>query len=92
MPDTPAQMPMARARSAGVVNTLDRIDSVPGIKAAAPTPCTSRPPMSAHVAGARPHRIDPVVNTAMPPRSSRRRPKRSPRVPPVSMRLAMAST
>ena len=89
--DTPAQMPMACARSSGSGNVLVRIDRVPGSSSAAPTPCTPRPTMSAWIDGARPQESEPRVNTARPLMKARLRPYMSPSVPPLSMRLANSS-
>ena len=46
-PETPAQMPMALARSAGSVKTLVRMDRVAGMISAPPMPMNARAPMSA---------------------------------------------
>ncbi len=46
IPDVPAQMAMARARSRWSVKTLVRIDSVDGMISAPPTPITARQKMS----------------------------------------------
>ena len=45
MPETPAQMPMAWARSLGSVKVLVRMARVAGIMTAAPSPCSARAPM-----------------------------------------------
>ena len=45
--------------------------------AAAPTPCTTRPPINNATDGARAHRAEPRVNTPSPAKKMRRRPSRS---------------
>ena len=91
-PEMPAHMPIARARSRGSRKVFVMIDSVLGSMRAPPIPCTTREPMRNVVAGARAHRTEPPVNSARPAMNILRRPKRSPSVPPVSRRLAKAST
>jgi hypothetical protein len=90
-PETPAQMPMAFARSLGGKVTV-RIDREPGMSSAAPTPWMARKEMSCPVDWARPHANEASVNTARPATNTRFRPKRSPAIPPVSSRDAKAST
>ena len=86
-PAKPAQIAMARGRSAGG-NTWARIDSVAGITKAAPTPIAARAPITA------PDEFDSTANndaapkTIRPPLSASRRPKRSPRLPAVRSRPA----
>lgn len=46
MPEVPAQMAMARARSRWSVNTLVRIESVAGMISAPPMPMTARQKIS----------------------------------------------
>ena len=91
-PDTPAQMPMARARSRASGKVLVRIDRVLGIIIAPPTPWNRRAAISTDVDGARAQAMDPAVKRATPMTNALRRPYMSPRVPPVSSRLASAST
>src|ERR1700728_1577881 len=67
------------------------IDSVPGSEAAAPNPMINRPAMSTLTLGATAAIKEPVQNTATPPSMILLRPKRSPKVPNVSMRLAKTS-
>ncbi len=88
----PDHMPIARARSRGSGKVLVRIDSVLGSMKAPPTPCTVRAAIRNDVEGARAHSTEPPVNRARPPMNALRRPNRSPSVPPVSSRLASAST
>ena len=84
------QMPMALARSPRSVNVLVMIDSVVGNTSAAPTPMTTRAPMS--------HSVDPdsAARTLPPPKmtsptmSERRRPNRSLKVPPTRTNAANA--
>ncbi len=91
-PEMPAHMPIARARSRGSRKVLVMIDSVLGSISAPPMPWTTRAPIRNEVDGARAHRTEPPVNSARPPMNALRRPNRSPSVPPVSSRLASAST
>ncbi len=64
--ETPAQTPMARARSLGVRNTLERIESVPGMMHAPPMPISERVAMSTPADGANAESTDPVPNTTRP--------------------------
>src|SRR3954447_15947447 len=66
MADTPAQMPMALPRSAGLVKTLVRIDSVDGMMNAAPMPMSARVPMSIVADVANADATDPMPNTESP--------------------------
>ena len=84
------QMPMALARSARSVKVLVMIDSVVGNTSAAPTPMTTRAPMSASVEPARAARTLPRPKMISPMMSERRRPNRSLNVPPTSTRAANA--
>ena len=84
MAEKPAQMAMARARSAGMVNTLVTIDSVAGMISAAPRPIRQRVAMSCSAEPARAEATDPRPKTTRPTVSAPRRPKRSPRLPAVS--------
>ncbi len=86
----PAQTLTARLRlSAG--NTAVIVESVPGMIIAAPTPITTRQPMSApgDCAAAAPSAASP--NTTVPARSSVRRPRRSPSAPNGSTSAASAT-
>ncbi len=87
---TPAQVPIALPRSFGG-NAFVMIDSVAGIISAAPTPCAARPTTS-HVAVCEKamKRLD-APKIATPIRNQRRRPKMSPRRPPVTSRTAKVS-
>ena len=79
---TPAQMPMARARSFGSVKTLVRIDSVAGMISAAPMPMNARVAMSGGGRRRRrPTASEPTPKMARPMLSAPLRPKRSPRLP-----------
>ena len=64
--DTPAQMPIALPRSAGLVKTLVMIDNVDGMMNAPPMPMSARVPMSMFADVANAERIEPVPNTARP--------------------------
>ncbi len=67
------------------------IESVPGIINAAPTPWTTRLSTSESVSGASPAVAEESVKTMTPPMNMRRRPKMSPRRPPVASRTAKES-
>jgi hypothetical protein len=72
--DTPAQMPIAVPRSrAG--NVAEMIDSVAGVRSAAPAPWTTRAPIRKASEEDRPHISDAAVNTTSPIEKKRRRPK-----------------
>jgi len=91
-PETPAQMPMALARSAGSVKTLVRIDRVAGMISAPPIPMNARAPMSALAEPLKAARTEPLPKMASPTARARRRPNLSPRAPAVSRRLANTRT
>ena len=66
MPDTPAQMPMAWARSRGSVKVLVRMARVAGIMMAAPTPCSARAPMRSWTLGESAHSSEAAVKMPTP--------------------------
>jgi hypothetical protein len=72
-PVSPDQAPMARARSSGriVAWTMARL---PGVRSAAPTPCTTRAAISSVVPGATAHRSEAAQNTTAPISYTFRRP------------------
>ena len=80
-PMVPAQTPMARARSLGSRKTSLTIDSDAGIVRAAPNPMTPRHAISMSTDPEKAAPIDPRAKTLRPTRKSRRRPKRSARLP-----------
>ena len=84
-PKTAPHTPMARARSAGLVNVLTMIDMATGLSMDPPSAWTTRAATSSPVVGARLHRSDPRLKATRPDWNVRRRPKRSP-VDPASMR------
>ncbi len=85
--DTPAQMPIALPRSpAG--NALVMIERVPGIISAAPTPWRAREATSQPSVGAKPAVAEARAKMVTPVRKTKRRPKMSPRRPPVTSRTA----
>jgi hypothetical protein len=86
-----AQIAIARVER-GPANAPARIDSDSGAIAAAPRPCTTRPATSCGSSLASAHAADPALNSASPPSNTRRRPKRSPRAPPVNSSDASTST
>ena len=88
--ETPAQIPMARARSAGG-KALTMIERVPGIMNAAPIPWIERAATSQPSPGARPIVPEASAKTTTPSRNMRRRPKMSPRRPAVTSSTAKVS-
>ena len=81
--DTPAQIPIAIPRCrAGNVAVM--IDSVAGFINAAPTPCTTRAPISISALPAKPQKNDDAVKMTRPTMKMRRRPSMSASFPPVS--------
>ena len=72
-------------------NAFVTIERVAGIISAPPIPCTTRLATSDAVSGARPAEAEASVNRVTPIRKVRRRPKMSPRRPPVASSTAKAS-
>ena len=87
---TPAQVPIAVPRWWGG-NACVMIESVAGIMNAAPMPWTARNATSALSEGAKPMAALETPNTSTPNRNIRRRPKMSPRRPPVTSITANVS-
>ena len=83
--ETPAQVPIALPRSAGV-NALVMIESVAGIISAAPVPCRTRLAISISDDAASPAVAEESAKMMTPAMNIRRRPKMSPRRPPVTSR------
>jgi len=90
MAETPAHVPIALPRSEGG-NASEMIERVPGIMKAAPMPWSARPPTSQLSEGAKPSVAEASAKTTTPKRNMRRRPKMSPRRPPVTSRTANTS-
>jgi hypothetical protein len=90
-PLTADQMPIAFARSAGLVNTLVRIDSVAGMMNAAPIPMTARAAMSPGAELASAAASEPAAKTARPAVSARCLPNRSAIAPAINSSAANAS-
>ena len=67
------------------------IERVPGIMSAAPTPCSSRPITSQVSLCEKPMNALVQANTTTPMRKTVRRPKMSPRRPPVTRSTANES-
>ena len=67
------------------------IESVAGIISAAPMPWTMRLAIRVVVPGASPAAAEEAANRTIPIRNTRRRPKMSPRRPPVASRTAKLS-
>ena len=84
---TPAHVPIALPRSCGG-KALEMIDSVAGIMNAAPTPCAARPATSQASLCEKPMNALDRPNATTPNRNILRRPKMSPRRPPVTRRTA----
>ncbi len=80
--------PMARARSARPVKTLEISESVAGKVMAAPSPITARTAISCPGLVVKPPATLAVPNTASPASSIPLRPKRSDRLPKVSSSAA----
>ena len=87
---TPAQVPIARPRSCGG-KAFEMIERVAGIMNAAPTPCAARPATSQASLCEKPMKALDRPKTTTPKRNMRRRPKMSPRRPPVTRRTAKES-
>ena len=85
--DTPAQVPIALPRSCGG-KALEMIESVAGIMNAAPMPWTARPVISHASDCEKPMNALEAPKTMTPKRNSLRRPKMSPRRPPVTSSTA----
>ena len=73
IPPTPAQIPMARARS-WPVNIEARMDRVAGMRNAAPSPITARAKMSGPVECTMAQAKEPPPKMTTPTRKMRRRP------------------
>ena len=80
-PVVPDQIPMARARSRSAVKTLVRIESVQGIRAAAPTPMTARARVRRSGLPDQAAKAEPAPKTTRPAMKTHFRPTRSPRAP-----------
>ena len=65
-PNTEPQMPIARALSAGPMNTWAMIPSATGFIIEAPTACNARAAISASMTGARLHSREPSMKIAKP--------------------------
>ena len=85
--ETNTYAPMARARSAAPGNSVTMIARITDAWAAAPTPWSSRAPISSAWVDATPQSSDAAVKMTRPERKTRRRPSRSPRRPARSSRL-----
>ena len=88
--ETPAQVPIALPRSWGG-KALVMIERVAGIMNAAPTPWTARLATSHASLGAKPMVALESAKVTTPKRNIRRRPKMSPRRPPVTSSTAKDS-
>ena len=64
--ETPAQTPIARARSLGDRNTFERMERVPGMMHAPPMPINDRVAMSTPAEGAKADKTEPVPKTTRP--------------------------
>ncbi len=90
MAETPAQTPIAVPRSLAA-NVAVMIESVAGIISAAPMPWTARAPISSVALPESPQSSEETVKTTRPMMKIRRRPTRSPSLPPVSSSEANVS-
>ena len=90
-PITPAQMPIACARSRASVKVLRMIDIATGLSIEPPTACTMRKTINSCTVGARLHSSEPSVNSTSPSLKTRARPKRSAIEPESISRLASTS-
>ncbi len=90
-PITPAQIPIACARSRGSVNVLRMIDMATGLSIEPPIAWTTRKATSAWTLGATLHSSEPSVNSASPTLKIRARPSRSAVEPERISRLARTS-
>ena len=87
-PITAPQMPMAKARSFGIVKVLVMIAIATGFNIEPPTAWSMRNTMSRSRFGATLHRSEPATKIASPMRKVRRRPMRSAVDPDSMSRLA----
>ncbi len=83
MPASPDQAPIAAPRS-DCRNDAEMMARLPGMSSAAVMPCSARAAMSASIDGATPLSSDVAANPTNPMMKTRRRPKRSPRDPPMT--------
>jgi hypothetical protein len=84
---TPAHVPIALPRSCGG-KAFEMIDSVAGIMNAAPMPWAARQATSQVLLCEKPMKALDRPKATTPKRNIRRRPKMSPRRPPVTSRTA----
>jgi hypothetical protein len=88
--DTAAQMPSARGCSS-LGKTLQTSASESESIGAAPTPCSTRPRISASWLSAAPETTDPIAKKTIPTRKTRLRPNMSPSRPAVTTSTAIVS-
>ena len=81
---TNAHTPIALALSAGSLKAVMMIESAAGAMMAPPTPCNARAATSTTWEPASPHESEANVKRASPNMKTRRRPNRSPALPPRS--------
>ncbi|MNG07975.1 hypothetical protein D3C84_913040 [compost metagenome] len=86
VPSTPIALPIFSLGTAPLTSAM-----VSAIMVAAPMPCTARAAISNHRLGASAHRSEATVNSAMPISSNRRRPRRSPSRPTLTISAVMLS-
>jgi hypothetical protein len=89
MPPSPDQAPRAFDRSSATKEAC-RIARLPGVSSAAPTPCRARARMRTPALGANAQPREATANQIVPTIKIRRRPYRSPSVPPSSSSPAKA--
>ncbi len=85
MPMTVPQTPKALVRSFGSGKLVTMIERAAGARPAAPRPCRARAISSCEVPSAEAASSEPAMNRAMPPSSTRRRPRTSVSRPPISI-------
>ena len=88
--EVPPQMPMACALDDGG-NTWVRMDRVPGMNIAPPSPIAARAAITRSMCWPIAPTADAVANTTSPARNTRRRPSRSESAPAVRTTPARAS-
>ncbi len=87
-PNMVIQTPIAQARSAGPLKTLEIMDTATGLSIDPPIACSTRKAISQPRPGATEHNAELIVNTVSPARKTWRRPNRSAVAPADITRLA----
>ena len=87
-PNMLIQIPIAQARSARSLKTLEMIETATGLSIDPPIACSTRNATSQPRSGATEHSAELTVNTVNPTWKTRRRPNRSAVAPASMTRLA----